>query len=127
MELKADSSRCTGCRLCQLACSLYHFQENNPKKSCLAIVPHFPEPGVFEVRTCTQCGECAEVCPVEAILQNEKGAYYIDRDECIGCLDCVDVCPENVIFTHADYEAPFECDLCEECVHFCAYEALYIE
>jgi len=127
MYLRADSSKCTGCRLCQLACALYRFQENNPKKSCLAIVPDFPDPGVFEVRTCTQCGDCVEVCPVECILQNEKGAYYIDRDECIGCLDCVDACPEDVIFTHADYEAPFECDLCEECVHFCAYGALYIE
>ena len=127
MHLNADSSKCTGCRVCQLACSLYHFQENNPKKSCLAIESKFPLPGVFEVRTCTQCGECAEVCPVECILQNEKGAYYIDSDECIGCLECVEVCPESVVFTHPDQDTPFECNLCGECVEFCAYGALFIE
>jgi Fe-S-cluster-containing hydrogenase component 2 len=126
MHLRAESSKCTGCRLCQLACSLANFHENNPKKSCLAIDPRFPAPGVFEVRTCTQCGECADVCPERCIVQNEKGAYYIKAEECSGCLDCVEVCPEGVVFTHADQTAPFQCILCGECVHFCPYGALQI-
>lgn len=126
MHLRADNDKCSGCRACLLACSLYHFQENNPHKACLAIVPHFPEPGKFEVRTCTQCGECAEVCPVGCILQDEKGAYYIDAQECTGCLACVEACPEGVIFTHPDLEAPFKCNLGGECVAYCATGALYI-
>jgi len=127
MYLRADSTKCSGCRACLLACSLYHFGENNPKKARLAIIPHFPNPGSFEVRTCTQCGECAEVCPVDCIPQNEKGAYYIDAQECIACMACVDACPEGVIFVHRDYEAPFQCDLCEECVSYCGPGALFIE
>jgi len=79
--LGADSSNYSECRACLLACSLYHLGENDPKKASLAIVPHFPHPGTFEVCTCTQCGECAEVCPVDCILQSEKGAYYIDAEE----------------------------------------------
>ena len=126
MYLMADSAKCTGCRLCQLACSLHHFQENNPKKSCLSIAPHFPDPGVFVVGTCTQCGKCAEVCPVECILQNEKGVYYIDGDECTGCLQCVEECPEDVMFTHPDYEIPFKCTLAGECVYYCPYGALHV-
>jgi len=117
MYLHADSSKCSGCRAW-----------NNPKKARLAIIPHFPDPGVFEVKTCTQCGQCAEVCPVDAILQNEKGAYYINWDDCIECGACIEECPEGVIFTHPDYgDKPFECDLCGECVEVCGTNALWIE
>jgi len=116
MYLRADSSKCSGCRACLVMCSLFHFGENNPKKARLAIEPHFPDPGVFKVRTCTQCGVCAEVCPVGAIKQKKNGVYYIDPEECIACMACVDECPEQVIFTHPDYEAPFMCDVCGQCV-----------
>jgi len=126
MRLYADSTKCSGCRACLLACSLHLFGENNPKKAALAIVPHFPEPGEFEVRVCDQCGTCADVCPVEAIHQNEKGAYYIDMEECTACMICVDECPEGVIFIHPDYEAPFKCDLCGECIEVCGMDVLSI-
>jgi len=62
MRLYVDHKRCSGCRACQVACSLHLFRENNPKKAALIIAPHFPAPGAFEVQVCTQCGQCAEVC-----------------------------------------------------------------
>jgi len=125
--LHADSSKCSGCKACLVACSLAKFGVDNPKKARLAIIPKFPEPGVFEVKTCTQCGTCAEVCPVGAIHQNEKGAYYIDPEECTACMVCVEECPEGVIFTHPDYETPFKCDLCGACVEVCGPGVLWIE
>ncbi len=124
MNLHADSARCSGCRACQVACSLHLFAENNPKKSALAIVPHFPDPGTYEVRTCTQCGTCADVCPTEAIHQNEQGAYYILAEECDGCLACQAACPEEVIFTHAEMSAPFKCDACGDCIAVCGMDVL---
>ena len=127
MHLRADSSKCSGCRACLVACALGTFGENNPKKASLAVIPHFPNPGVFEVRTCIQCGSCAEICPVDAIPKNQRGAYYIDPKLCIGCLACVTICPESVIFTHPDLEAPFECDLCGDCVDACGMNVLRIE
>jgi Fe-S-cluster-containing dehydrogenase component len=127
MYLRADSSKCSGCRACLVACALATFGENNPKKASLAVIPHFPDPGTFEVKTCTQCGECAAVCPVDAIPQNERGAYYIDSELCIGCLVCVGACPEGVVLTHPDREAPFECTLCGECVPACGMDVLWIE
>ncbi|MGQ9627841.1 MAG: 4Fe-4S dicluster domain-containing protein [Anaerolineae bacterium] len=127
MYLRADSSKCSGCRACLLACSLAKFGENNPKKARLAIEAHLPEPGIYEVRTCTQCGVCYDVCPVEAIHQNDEGAYYIDMNECTACMICVEECPERVIFVHKDYPAPFKCDLCGECVNYCGMNVLWIE
>ncbi len=49
---------------------------------------------------CTGCGDCIEVCPVEALkLEDEKSVC--DEDECTDCLACVDECPEEAI-TEAD-------------------------
>ena len=57
MRLYADSAKCCGCRACQVACSLNLFVESNPKKGALNILAHFPEPGTYEVKVCTQCGK----------------------------------------------------------------------
>ena len=124
MRLYADSPRCSGCRACQLACSLHLWNENNPKKSALAIIAYFPDPGTFKVRVCTQCGDCADACPTGAILQNEHGAYYINPDDCTGCLACQEACPEEVIFAHRDREAPFKCDACGDCIAVCGMDVL---
>ena len=45
MRLYADSAKCSGCRACLVACSLNIFQESNPKKASLNLIPHFPAPG----------------------------------------------------------------------------------
>ncbi|MBN1485447.1 MAG: 4Fe-4S binding protein [Chloroflexia bacterium] len=126
MRLYADSPRCVGCQACKLACAFSHFQENNPRKRALDIIPHFPDPGTYEVRVCTQCGTCAEVCPVEAIYQNDKGAYYIEPEECTACGTCVEECPEQVIFYIPGREEPFKCDLCGYCVEVCGMNVLSI-
>jgi ferredoxin len=45
---------------------------------------------------CTGCGNCVDVCPVEALsIKNEKA--FVDNDECIDCGACVNTCPEGAI------------------------------
>ncbi len=127
MRLYVDSTRCSGCKACLVACSLNLFQENNPKKSALVILPHFPAPGNYEVKTCTQCGDCAQVCPMEAIKVNERGAYYVDMDECNLCEACVSECPEGVMFIRSELaDTAWKCDLCGDCVTVCGTGALWI-
>ena len=48
-----------------------------------------------DIEKCTGCGNCKEVCPVDAITVNEKAK--IDPDTCVDCGTCVDECPENAI------------------------------
>jgi pyruvate formate lyase activating enzyme len=52
-----------------------------------------PHPEVGFIKTlCTQCGQCAEVCP-EGALVYEAGKFpYIDRKQCNGCGVCSSVC-----------------------------------
>lgn len=124
MRLAAQSSLCSGCRVCQLACGLANYGEVNPKRSLLAIVGRFPEPGVFEIRHCTQCGICAQVCPAGAIIE-EDGVYRVDAGLCTGCLLCVRECPEGVMVVHKGEEVPSKCTLCGECVEYCPRGAIY--
>lgn len=43
---------------------------------------------------CIGCGECATICPVEAV-QMTDGLPVIDREWCIGCGVCATVCPTD--------------------------------
>ncbi len=126
-RLYMDNSKCSGCRACLVACSLNLFQESNPKKAALRIIPHFPTPGVFEGKVCTQCGECALVCPTEAIKKNERGAYTVNFADCNLCEACVAACPEEVMFVRNELaETAWKCDLCGDCLSVCGMDALSI-
>ena len=45
---------------------------------------------------CLGCGDCADVCPVDAICLKD-GIARIDRRICIGCGICVKTCPKGII------------------------------
>jgi ferredoxin len=55
---------------------------------------------VVDLGTCTGCGECAAVCPVEAMtmvsandpLHPQKKKAKLDENICLGCAVCVRVC-----------------------------------
>lgn len=45
---------------------------------------------------CLGCGDCADLCPVNAICINDSIAH-IKASVCIGCGLCVETCPKNII------------------------------
>jgi Na+-translocating ferredoxin:NAD+ oxidoreductase subunit B len=45
---------------------------------------------------CTGCGECIEICPMEAI-RDENGISKLTEKRCIGCGLCVNRCPVGAI------------------------------
>jgi Fe-S-cluster-containing hydrogenase component 2 len=124
MRIKVNRDMCTGCRLCLQICAIEHFSEINPKKAALRIEAKFPDPGKYRPFVCTQCGKCAEVCPEDAIDQNEIGAYIVDKERCTNCGECVAVCPVGVVFQHSDLEHVIICDFCMQCTEVCNTAAI---
>ena len=52
---------------------------------------------------CLGYGDCAKVCPVDAICI-ENGIAHVDPRKCIGCGLCAKTCPNNVISLIDDIE-----------------------
>ena len=127
-RLTVVPERCSGCRLCEVACSILRFGVNNPKKSCLRVMIAYPHPVIRMPIICHQCREpkCAENCPTDAI-EVRDGIVAIDEEKCVSCNQCVISCPFGAVFTHQDVDIPFKCDLCggdPECVKICPKRAL---
>lgn len=50
----------------------------------------------IDLERCTGCGDCLEVCPVEAISMNH-GKAWIDSETCLACEACTQVCQVGAI------------------------------
>ncbi len=59
-------------------------------KEARAVVSLTPE---TDLGACTQCGQCAEVCPTGAI--SEDDVTKTDKWQCMICFACVKACPEG--------------------------------
>jgi carbon-monoxide dehydrogenase iron sulfur subunit len=130
-----SSKKCTGCHMCELACSAWHEGAYRPSVARLRVEVD-PTNAVVRGRTCLQtaCAKCEEVCPVGAIercpirveavgLELFQGhVLTVDDDLCTNCGACYEVCPQGVIHEHPDRGVAFKCDLCDgtpQCVAFC--------
>ena len=52
-------------------------------------------PAKVNADECTSCGQCADVCPVDAIKIEDVAV--VDADTCTDCGACVDECPVDAI------------------------------
>jgi formate hydrogenlyase subunit 6/NADH:ubiquinone oxidoreductase subunit I len=124
VRVEATASLCTGCKICQLACSLHQFDENNPKKTGILISSNLLVDGHYRIAICDQCGICEEVCPTEAIRKTDDGVYRIDGADCVLCYACVNECPLHAMVLPRGEELPVKCIACGECVELCPTSAL---
>jgi Fe-S-cluster-containing dehydrogenase component len=130
-----DQSRCIGCEACVQACeecgthrgqSLIHL-EFVDRETSTQTVP----------MVCMHCEDptCAEVCPADAIKQNEDGVVQSAlKPRCIGCSNCVLACPFGVPKYFALPDQMMKCDMCYDrssvglkpmCASVCPSQALW--
>ncbi len=126
-----DYENCSGCRRCELACSMHHEGWMWPEASRIRVF--MPFPGVEVPHLCAQCDDypCVESCPVDALsIDGGTTAVIVDSEACTGCGACVEACPGTVPYLHPRDRKATICDLCggdPECVEVCqeaGYNAL---
>jgi len=129
--LVIDFDKCTGCRACEIACSLANCGEANPEKSRIRIVKVNEIAKIIPVPVvCMHCENppCETVCPMSAIFTDPSTkSRRINEEKCIGCSACVYACPFGAIVVDRSTGYAFTCNLCNSdpvCVKFCPTEAL---
>jgi len=119
--MKFDSTRCIGCRGCQVACKRWWDLKAESTTLSAAkglewinppdLTPNtwlfvrFVASGAgdsfkwrFASVRCMHCVNptCRNVCPVGAITKYEEGPVVIDAEKCIGCKYCIAACPFGI-------------------------------
>lgn len=128
--MHVDSESCTGCKMCEMACSLAHIKKAiNPKRSRIRIIED-TEKGLFDPKVCRICKDpsCIENCPEDALSRDDStGVIIVNRQSCTSCGLCVDSCEYDAISIDPIDDIPIICDLCggdPKCVKYCLQEAI---
>jgi carbon-monoxide dehydrogenase iron sulfur subunit len=118
-----ELSKCSGCRKCEIACSLAHENRIWPEASRIRVFMLVP--GLEFPHFCTQCDDypCIRACPVNALYVDKKtGAVLVKTKSCIACGKCVDACPGKIPHMHPTKNFIIICNLCKgrpKCVEVC--------
>ena len=143
-----DSSRCTGCKTCELACKDY---KDLPQTIAFRKIYDYEGGGwtstgdgayvsdAFAYHVSLACNHCAmpacmSKCPSGAIDKDaETGLVSINEEKCTGVGACVATCPYNVPILDKEAKKGVKCDGCAErvaegknpvCVDSCPLRAL---
>jgi anaerobic dimethyl sulfoxide reductase subunit B (iron-sulfur subunit) len=141
-----DSSACSGCKACQVACKdrhglkvgllwrrVYEVAGGGWTRSGQAWLS-----SVFAYHVslaCNHCREpiCAEVCPTRAITRRADGIVLLDPDRCVGCKYCSWACPYGAPQYDDETGTMSKCNFCAadldeglppSCVAACPLRAL---
>ena len=132
-SLVADQEKCTGCRLCEMVCSVNKHGASDPCNSRIHIIKWENE-GFYLPMFCQHCDEplCEAVCPVNAVERNEElGSLSVNHEACIGCKACISTCPLGGVAFHDKEGKVLRCDLCDgdpTCIKYCDTKAIkYID
>jgi Fe-S-cluster-containing hydrogenase component 2 len=127
-----DYIKCSGCRLCEIACTMRHEGRIWPEASRIRVFMLVP--GAEVPHLCAQCSDypCVSSCPADALSVNDgTGAVIVDEEKCTSCGACIKACPGQVPHLHPEKRHALICDLCggdPECAKICeraGYGALF--
>lgn len=130
-SIVVDHRKCTGCGLCELACSMKHASCFRTLSSRIRVVRYQADGEIQCSPTlCMNCCDppCEKVCPTGATHFDAKmQVMAVDADLCIGCKGCVFVCPFGACFIDEKSDKAMRCDQCSgnpACVETCPEKAL---
>ena len=82
------------CNCCGCACwNVGNIRRRNAPRDFLMATYFLRE---TDEEKCTGCGDCVDVCPVDA-LKTTEDLTIVDEQWCIGCGVCANVCPNGAI------------------------------
>ena len=127
--LLINPEKCTGCRICETACSLHNEKVFNPALARIHVA-RWETAGLYVPVVCVHCEApiCETVCPVRAMKRDDKtGAVVIDQSLCVECRLCALYCPFAGVQIDIKKGRALKCDLCggePVCAKFCYPKAL---
>jgi Fe-S-cluster-containing hydrogenase component 2 len=121
MRISVNRDKCTGCHLCELACSLYHLGIINPEKSAIRIRKDDLNTSMNTPLVCRQCKEmkCLEGEDVSEALAKKQFRWETERAE---------RCPFDALAVLGS--DAYHCNLCAghpQCVRVCTSEAIRVK
>ncbi len=129
-----DTTRCTACRGCQVACKQWNEQpgrrtrnfgsyQNPPDLQwntwTLIRFQEYVDAGgtlkwLFRKDGCMHCTDaaCVKVCPSGALYRTPYGTVGLKANLCIGCKECIAACPFDIPRYDRATDKILKCDLC---------------
>jgi len=129
-----DTTLCSACRGCQVACKQWNELPGLPTKqtgsyqnppdlqwntwTLIRFQEYEDKDGkfqwLFRKDGCMHCTDasCVKVCPSGALYYTPIKTVGVDRNKCIGCKECIAACPFNIPKYDAATEKVSKCNLC---------------
>lgn len=112
--IEVESSKCTGCMSCVLACSLAKREAFSYEYAVMKIFKDDAR-AVRKLFLCSNCDDmkCIDACPFGAInIKEEWGIPIIDYKKCRSCGVCAEKCNYGVIRVNNESKSVYKCDFC---------------
>jgi len=141
-----DSSACSGCKTCQLACKdknnlpqgsfwrrVYEISGGGWRKEGEAWIPEIAAYNLSIACQHCQDAPCIKGCPSGALFKRDDGIVILDKGKCLGCRYCEWTCPYGAPQFDARAGIVTKCDFCLDliekgerpaCVTACPMRAL---
>jgi len=149
MNFIVDVDKCTGCKLCMVAC-----KDEHVGSAYLPWTKPQPDTGHFWINVfslerghiprvrmsylpvlCQHCenAPCLKACPENAIKRRKDGLVWIDPTGCNGCNLCQQACPYDVIYMNCELGIAQKCSGCAHrvdegqlprCAEVCPHDAI---
>ena len=123
-KLVTEQTKCTGCGICENACSKAFYKVEDRDKSAIRIITSAD--GGYDIAVCDQCGVCQEMCQAMALKTAGSGVVQLNKKKCVGCLVCVGECLRDYFFYNDELPTPFKCIACGICATACPSGVLSI-